>query len=356
MVKVTGDSRAVNDGSTQIPSPSPIHLLDALRGNNTFDVAQAYVTLGLSIIPVRVDGSKARAESGWRIFSERQPSLAEVREWFTQPGRYGIGICGGRASRNLCVLDFEKWSVFIRWCRLLSEDDRRSLSRSPGVRSPSGGVHIYLRLTESVHGMKYARTAIGECLIETRGEGHQVVAPGSPASCHRTGVPYRLVRPGWLDGGPVEPIPPDVFQTLTFYAAELNEYRKPVAREIIGDRPTGRFEDRPGDHFNVTVPWGEILIPHGWRVFRTTGTTTYWCRPGKSPAGISASTGFCRGFCGNDLLYVFSTSAPPFESETCYSRFGAYALLNHHGDFANATRALGRAGYGRPTRTRKVHR
>ena len=51
-----------------------------------------------------------------------------------------------------------------------------------------------------------------------------------------------------------------------------------------------------------------------WMVFRTAGDTTYWTRPGKC-FGVSASTGHCRGPSGNDLLYVFSSSAAPFEPE-----------------------------------------
>jgi putative DNA primase/helicase len=126
----------------------------------------------------------------------------------------------------------------------------------------------------------------------------------------------------------------------------LSEYHRPAAREVVGDRPAGEVGDRPGDHFNGRVPWSDVLAPHGWKVYRSTDTTTYWCRPGKSPAGISASTGFCKGECGGDLLYVFSTSAAPFEAERSYSKFAAYALLSHHGDYAAAGRALRHAGYG----------
>ena len=64
------------------------------------------------------------------------------------------------------------------------------------------------------------------------------------------------------------------------------------------------------------------------------------------PAGVSASTGHCKGPSGNDLFYVFSTSATPFEAEMSYSRFAAYAVLNHRGDFGAATKALANAGYG----------
>ena len=155
------------------------------------------------------------------------------------------------------------------------------------------------------------------------------------------------MREGWLDGGSCEPMALAAFHKLTVHAAELNEYRRPAARVVTGERAAVPARgDRPGDHFNARVPWGDILCPYGWKLFHATAGAVYWCRPGKSLSGISASTGFCKGPDGNDLLYVFSTSAAPFEAEASYSKFAAYAILNHRGDFPAATRALARAGYG----------
>jgi hypothetical protein len=249
------------------------------------------------------------------------------------------------ASGNLAVFDFETWEAFRRWGGSLSAGDRSRLARCPVVGTPGGGAHVYVRLVEPMKGCKLARTARGETLIEVRGSQHYVVAPGSPRSCHPTGRPYRLLRLGWLDGARYQPMPLEVWHTLTLLAAELTEYRKLPAREIIGDRPASAAGDRPGDHFNARVSWRDILTPHGWRAYRSTASAIYWTRPGKS-GGVSASTGFCTGPSGRDLFYVFSTSATPFEAEACYSRFAAYALLNHRGDFKAATRALALAGYG----------
>jgi hypothetical protein len=223
------------------------------------------------------------------------------------------------------------------------------------VGTPKGGAHVYCRTAEAVRGCKLARSATGETVIEIRGSQHYVVASGSPAACHPLNRKYRLLRAGWLDGGAWEPMPLVVWHDLTVQAAEQNEYSRPAAREVVGDRgTTATAGERPGDHFNTRVSWGDILKPHGWDVFRSTsGGATYWSRPGKKPAGVSASTGFCKGPSGSDLLYLFSTSAVPFEAETSYSRFAAYALLNHRGDFRAATRALGLAGYGKSLPTVK---
>lgn len=97
---------------------------------------------------------------------------------------------------------------------------------------------------------------------------------------------------------------------------------------------------RPGDEFNKKAKWPDILSPHGWRVSHEKMGVTYWIRPGKTD-GHSATTGFC-----GELLYVFSENALPFESNTAYTKFAAFTILNHGGDFGEAARALSAAGYG----------
>jgi putative DNA primase/helicase len=51
---------------------------------------------------------------------------------------------------------------------------------------------------------------------------------------------------------------------------------------------------------------------------------------------------------------VFSTSTV-FESERGYSKFSAFALLEHGGDFKAAAEALGKQGYGQRSSSRKKH-
>jgi hypothetical protein len=98
-----------------------------------------------------------------------------------------------------------------------------------------------------------------------------------------------------------------------------------------------------GDDFNRRADWGDILRPHGWTYAgKGGGGSDQWCRPGKG-RGTSATTNFG----GSDLLFVFSTNADPFEEGKGYTKFSAYALLEHNGDFHAAARALARQGYGR---------
>lgn len=99
---------------------------------------------------------------------------------------------------------------------------------------------------------------------------------------------------------------------------------------------------RPGDTYNRTIDWPALLEPAGWsRVYERNGTT-YWRRPGKDQ-GVSATTNAL----GTDRLKVFTTSTT-FDDQTTYDRFGAYAVLHHHGDLAAAASTLRGDGYGDP--------
>ena len=76
---------------------------------------------------------------------------------------------------------------------------------------------------------------------------------------------------------------------------------------------------------------------------------THWRRPGKS-RGTSATTGL-RSTEGTELFCVFSSNAHPFagpNGKPCssFSKFAAYAVLNHDGDFSAAASELTKQGYG----------
>ena len=102
----------------------------------------------------------------------------------------------------------------------------------------------------------------------------------------------------------------------------------------------GLGELRPGDVFNDSRTWDEVLGPHGWTKFKIEGETTYWARP-----GVTDHHGATTNHGGSDLLYVF-TDATEFEQDRSYTKFGAYAVLEHGGDHAAAARHLASLGYG----------
>jgi hypothetical protein len=131
-------------------------------------------------------------------------------------------------------------------------------------------------------------------------------------------------------------------------AARFN--RKVVPGTTWDARPPrpGDGGPRPGDAFNRDGPdWRDVLEPEGWELDGGYEGVRYWRRPGKKKGeGHSATTGFCSSETGGDLLYVFSSNAAPFEAEKTYSKFAAYALIYHAGDFSAAARDLVSQGYG----------
>lgn len=165
---------------------------DANDNALTLGTARCYLAAGLSVFPVKVNGTKEPAFGGWRAYGERKPADWELRTWFQHQGKFGIGIPGGSASGNLVVLDFEAIEPFQEWGRSLDKVERAALAGSPVIRTPKGGRHVYVRCTGPVKGCKLARMATGETLIETRGCQHYVVAPGSPPAVHATGIPYTV--------------------------------------------------------------------------------------------------------------------------------------------------------------------
>jgi len=193
------------------------------------EVAQAYVAAGLSVIPVKPDGSKApawdllpreedpqlgRTRPVWKPFQRRLPTAQELEAWFA-PGRCGIAVVCGAVSGNLEVIDFESVELFDRWEASLRQTGSPLLGALPVVETPRPGRHVYYRLPLPPAGSrKLARrqpTAqeradrprlLSVVLIETKGEAGYVLAPGSPAACHPSGQLYRH-----LGGPPLTAIP-----------------------------------------------------------------------------------------------------------------------------------------------------
>jgi hypothetical protein len=320
-------------------------LLDAaltLRGN------------GLSVVPIRTDGSKSPAVP-WKNYTAEIASEAVVTEWFANDTYDGVGIVCGTVSGNVELLEFEACATDLvpKFAALLQASGYTDLwhriSTGYLVRSPSGGMHWVYRVDGPAKpNTKLARRPGKEpntvdVLIETRGENGQVVTAPSGGRTHPTGN-------GWvmLSGGPSTIPTISIAERDALYMA-AQQFDTMPAQEYDERSPqdsSRRTNDglRPGEDYDARVDWAEILNPHGWQIGPQMGLRRGWIRPGKDRReGISATTGGAAD--GVDRLYVFSTSTI-FETEEPYTKFGAYALLNHGGDFSAAARELRRQGYG----------
>jgi putative DNA primase/helicase len=164
---------------------------------------------------------------------------------------------------------------------------------------------------------------------------HTILAP-SNGSVHPSGRPYIRLSGGFPT---IATVSAGERHALVALARSFDEMPE-GARKTVGAAPGKSEGNRPGDEFNRRACWGEIL--HGWTEVYTRGETIYIRRPGKRE-GISATINHS----GHDTLYVF-TSSTAFEPDTSYSKFAAYAVLEHGGDFGRAAAALAAAGHGGP--------
>ncbi|WP_192808700.1 phage/plasmid primase, P4 family [Actinomadura montaniterrae] len=339
-----------------------------------YEAAQAFAANGFSVVPARADGTKAPI-SAWKIYQTERPTAEQVNAWFATEAPQGIGVVTGAVSGGLEMLEFEGRAVregFVQRLADAFEDHGlgelwRRLVNGYLESTPSNGLHILYRVDGELRGnTKLARRparddelteserAIRErqpgkqfvrVLIETRGEGGYVVTAPSAGRTHPSGGAWTL-----LAGGPetVAAISEEERDAVHAIASLLDAMPAPAAPPAPAPSssalsgPRRADGKRPGDDFNERADWREILAPHGWTAITSYGRGLAWRRPGKD-RGISATTGTREG----DNLFVFSSSTE-FEPETPYSKFGAYALLEHGGDHAAAARELARQGYGDP--------
>ena len=316
--------------------------------NEILQAALDFYDAGVSVIPAKEDGSKAPITS-WKQYQVTMADREQIASWFSGAAT-GIGVITGAVSGNLEMLEMEGRAVN---SGLL--DEARELAHNSGLGelweiisngyvefTPSGGLHWLYRIAdEPVPGnTKLARRPgendTVEVLAETRGEGGFVVTAPSYGSTHPSGRAWQLLK-----GSPALIPMLSMEERNAIHNIFKALDRMPVKEtlvQILNQNVQNSASDKPGDQFNEKAEWRDILI--GWKIVYFAGGVTYWRRPGKD-IGISATTGRNDG----DNLFVFTTSTS-FEAEKPYSKFAAFAHLNHGGDFSAAAKELRSMGFG----------
>lgn len=320
-------------------------------------IALQYVSSGLSLFPIRSDGSKAPAIK-WKPFQSQLPTDRDLFYWYEmrQSEKLGIAIVCGAISHNLEVVDFDNAVIFEEWKLAIMKLNPDLLEKLVIVRTPRPGIHVCYRCCTIGRNEKLAWVKDDDgkptVAIETRGEGGYVLAAGSPRECHPTGKRYRVisVRP-LTEISRITSLERDlIFETARSLGSggpttkSAQTQTKRPAKIKTPFVPAAPSSNRPGDLYAAVTPWERILKPRGWVIKDSLPDgTVHWTRPGKD-AGTSATTNHD----GHDLLYVFSSNAKPFEPDHGYSKFHAYALLRHDGDHGAAASELATQGYCAP--------
>jgi hypothetical protein len=308
-------------------------------------IIRSYLDSGLSIIPIKRDGSKMPTV-GWTEYETRLPTAAEVDGWLAQ-GIEGWALVCGQVSGNVEAIDFDDMTYWGPWAEQVDPD---LLKRMVLAITPGDGRHVIYKCATIGRNQKLARYE-GEdgkpvTAIETRGEGGIIVVEPTTAAYHLAHKPYKIAQGSLLE---IPEITPEERAQMLDAAKLLNEYI-PISKmqpyePTNGDGGNGDGH-RPGDDFAEHADWRDILEPHGWKAIRQRGDKVIWQRPGKDGPGGSAQTGGASAKTGFSGLYVYSSNAFPLESDHGYGKFSAYATLNHGGDYYAAAADLRKQGYG----------
>jgi len=305
--------------------------------------------IAAEIVSTGKDGIPSAEKWTWKHWQYERPTRHQLEGWYGNSA--GLGTLCGKIAGNLEAFEFDDRDVYRAFHdtaeaaglgELVERIEAGYLEESPG-----GGIHWLYRCSEIAGNEKLAqrpRPDLGpnrsDALIETRGEGGYIVLAPSGGPVHPSGRTYRLLRGNVATIATITPVERAALWQL---ARAFDEMPDATGDEpTIGTATNGAI--RPGDDFNARATWPTILEPHGWELVRTSGDTEYWRRPDKD-RGISATINGPK--VKADRLYVF-TSSTSFAPNRSYSKFAAYAVLNHAGDFTAAARELGRQGYGTP--------
>jgi hypothetical protein len=340
---------------------------------------------GMSVVKVRGDGTK-RPYGRWEDAQSKRLAAGALSGMFPagdETAAYGIGVVCGAVSGGLLMVEFEGAAVREGWIQradaamqaagLVGAWER--LAGGWSEYSPSGGVHMHVRVTggECPGNLKLAqRTALPEeldarqrkilatdperrwakTMVETRGEGGFAVRAPSGGPVHPSGRAYAP-----LLGGPdtVQTLPVEAVEALLDVLRGLNVYEAPPAAAGRASRGELRKAERgevgggtsPFEDFNARGEWAEIL--EGVLEYTETRRdgVELWTRTGKDPRDGHSAT---IGYGAEGVLHVFSSSVSELPVGRSLNRAQAYTWLrfgNLDGQaYADAARELSAAGYG----------
>jgi hypothetical protein len=240
-----------------------------------------------------------------------------IRRWWLR-STVGANI-GVRLPENVVVIDVDPRNGGASSQQIL-ESYYGPLPETLSVLSGrgDGGTHRYYRRPLGRLTSRY----LGDG-IDVKTSAGYVVAP--PSIHPDSGRPYR-----WIDAPIAEP------------PAWLVDLIRPL-RPVVQSGRTRTFAGTSiADDFSRSVTWGDVLEPHGWHCLDADGDRdgARWVHP----AATSAHSATIRYGC----LFTYSPNTPLDPTETGdprgYTRFRAWAVLNHDGDLSVAAKRLRTTG------------
>jgi hypothetical protein len=279
-----------------------------------------YAIRNWAVLPLRGKIPAIPKELGGHGVLDATTDLVTVAVWWA--GKYKGANIGARVPESMFVLDVDPRHGGDATIAAL-QDRYGQLPQTLTTVSGrgDGGVHLFYRRPPG----ELSAKRLGPGIDIKTSTGYVVL----PRSIHPdTGQPYARIDapvvtpPAWL----VELLQPEPSGTAR------RAFLRPVP-SLTGPSIADQYSSQTG--------WAEILEPHGWRCLDADpdGDGARWRHPAAT-APHSATT-------RHGLLFVYSTNTPFDITEPSnphgYTRFRAYAVLNHGGDLSAAAQTLRKA-------------
>lgn len=291
----------------------------------TKEIAKRYIASGFSPIPI-IDGEKRPAIKEWQRFAEQPMSESDVDHICTTNS---LGLVMGFDGAQCLDIDAKHFTSneYDRFVSQLNEE-------APGLREKmviqmtrSGGYHWLFKCDEIEGNQKLAKNQDGEVTFETRGRGGQILVYPSKG--------YQFINKATS----VQRISAQERAVLFRVAKMMDENTSvSIEREVV--RKHESDESTPWGEFRESHTALDILLQHSWRVVGESTKHIYVLRPGDTDSKTSGVI-----FKDSNLFYPFTTSTA-FIAERPYDSFQCFAVLNHGGDFREASLAVKELGYG----------
>jgi hypothetical protein len=277
-------------------------------------VAIDYVLAGLPVFPIKPCTKEPATRHGLK---DASLLITDMERWWTDNPIYNIGIA---IPDGMVVVDVDtKHDGLTKFAELV--DSRGSLPVTWEADTGGGGKHYWLSTAVTEF-----KGRIDDGIDLRVGGKHYVVAP---PSVHPNGSVYRWVTPMMPMAGTPAAAPQWLEQLI---AKPQHAAQRPTVSA------TGRREPSVADQFCAGTTWATVLEPHGWVCLDADGDAdgARWRHPDATAAHSATIKHGC--------LFVYSTNTP-FETTGAtdphgYTKFRAYAMLNHGGDMSGAARAL----------------
>ncbi|MGO9154342.1 bifunctional DNA primase/polymerase [Mycobacterium sp.] len=263
---------------------------------------------------------KAPAIKGGRGVLDATTDVDQVVSWWS--GRYRGANIGARVPASMFVLDVDgphRRPHPGKGLQALAELENRygPLPATFTQITGSGGLHLFFYRPPG----KLSKAGLPAGLEYKDHGGYVLLAPSihpdSGERYVRCDHPV-IVPPAWL-------------VDLIAERPRVGPPRKPLRSQ--------RFSGPSiADEFTAATSWADVLMPHGWacRDGDPDGDGSRWLHP--------TATSNCSATISHGCLFVYSPNTPFDVTEASqpkgYTKFRAYAVLNHNGDMKAAARAL----------------